>query len=82
MAIKLAHNCINCNQLQEGNLCKKHQVKVGEQYTCDSFSMKAAIFNDHNCLTCSRYEDSSSCANPEKAAPEMLCASWAPQAQA
>ncbi len=81
MAIKLAHNCINCEQLQDGNFCKKHKVTVGEQYTCDSFNMKAAILDERNCLTCARYEETS-CANPEKAAPAMLCASWAPQAQA
>lgn len=81
MSIKLAHNCINCENLQEGGFCKKHLVKVGVEYTCDSFIMKAAIVDERNCLTCGRFEDES-CANPEKAAPAMLCASWAPQAEA
>lgn len=81
MAIKLAHNCINCDQLKDDNYCNKHQVNVNSAYTCDSFEMKAALKDDRNCVTCKRYEESD-CANPKTAAPGMLCASWAPQAQA
>ncbi|AEE20931.1 hypothetical protein JM84_1734 [Dokdonia sp. Hel_I_63] len=81
MAIKLAHNCSNCNQLRDGNFCKKHEVHVGAQYTCDSFDMKAALKDDRNCVTCTRYQESD-CANPTQAAPGMLCASWAPQGEA
>lgn len=81
MAIKLAHNCVNCDQLRDGNYCKKHKVNVSAQYTCDSFKMKAALKDDRNCVTCIRFEKED-CANPTTAAPGMLCASWAPQAQA
>lgn len=81
MAIRLAHNCSNCDQLKEGNFCTKHNVHVNTHYTCDSFEMKASLKDERNCVTCSRYEKSD-CANPEKSAPGMLCASWAPQAQA
>ncbi len=81
MAIKLAHNCSNCDQLKDGNFCLIHNVHVSDKYTCDSFEMKAALKDDRNCVTCSRYQDTD-CANPTKAAPGMLCASWAPQGQA
>ncbi len=81
MAITLAHNCSNCDQLKDGNFCKTHKVHVSAKYTCDSFDMKASLKDDRNCVTCSRYEESD-CANPTKAAPGMLCASWAPQGQA
>lgn len=81
MAIKLAHNCANCSQLKDSNFCTKHNVYVSGQYTCDSFEMKASLKDDRSCLSCTRYEQTD-CANPTKAAPEMLCASWAPQGQA
>ena len=81
MAIRLAHNCSNCDNLMEGNLWAKHKVIVNTHYTCDSFEMKAALKDERNCVTCARYENTD-CANPDKAAPGMLCASWAPEAQA
>ncbi|MFT5892126.1 MAG: hypothetical protein ACI9Y7_002235, partial [Dokdonia sp.] len=55
MAIRLAHNCSNCDQLKEGNLCAKHNVQVSTHYTCDSFEMKALLKDERNCVTCSRY---------------------------
>ena len=78
MAIKLAHNCANCDKLKDSNFCTKHNVHVSAQYTCDSFEMKASLIDDRNCLSCARFENTD-CANPTKAAPEMLCSSWAPQ---
>ena len=78
MSIRLGNNCTNCENLSENMMCKVHNVKVSNSYTCDSFEMKAALKDDPNCLTCSRYE-SPSCANPKKAAPGMMCSHWAPQ---
>ncbi|MDT7829766.1 hypothetical protein RQM65_13915 [Pricia sp. S334] len=78
MSIRLANNCSNCENLMEGSVCKVHGVKVSNSYTCDSFDMKAALKDDRNCVTCVRYE-TSDCANPQKAAPGMLCSHWAPQ---
>lgn len=78
MSIRLANNCINCENLVEGSVCKVHGVKVSHSYTCDTFEMKAALKDDRNCVTCVRYE-TSDCANPQKAAPDMLCSHWAPQ---
>lgn len=78
MAIRLAHNCINCDHLMQGDICSVHKVMVNDHYTCDSFEMKSTLVDDINCVTCVRYEESD-CANPEKAAPGMLCAAWAPQ---
>ena len=78
MAIRLAHNCINCENLIVGGVCAIHKVMVNTHYTCDSFEMKSSVKNDRNCVTCARYENSD-CANPDKAAPGMLCASWAPR---
>ena len=81
MAIKLAHNCVNCDQFKNGNFCKKHEVHISAQYTCDSFEMKAVLKDDRSCVTCTRFEGDD-CANPIAASPGMLCASWAPQVQA
>lgn len=77
MSIRLANNCSNCDNMMEGGVCRVHGVKVSNSYTCDSFDMKAALKDDRNCVTCVRYE-TSDCANPQKAAPGMLCSHWAP----
>ncbi|MEM7187198.1 MAG: hypothetical protein AAF466_11120 [Bacteroidota bacterium] len=78
MAIRLGNSCGNCEHLQMPAQCGVHGVNVSAGYTCDSFEMKAALKNDPNCVTCARHEGPS-CANPQKAAPGMLCSSWAPQ---
>ena len=78
MSIRLANNCVNCENLLDGSICKVHGVKVSNSYTCDTFEMKAVLKDDRNCVTCVRYE-TSDCANPQKAAPGMLCSQWAPQ---
>ncbi|MEL6810338.1 MAG: hypothetical protein AAFP76_03265 [Bacteroidota bacterium] len=77
MAIRLGNSCTNCENLLEKNRCKVHNVIVSNTYTCDSFEMKAALKDQRNCITCIRYEETD-CANPQKAAPGMLCAHWAP----
>lgn len=79
MAIQYSNNCTNCEHLMEGNLCGKHQVLVSGRYTCNQFSMKAEFRNDRSCTNCDRFE-TSTCAHPTKAAPEMMCRSWTPQA--
>ena len=81
MAIRLANNCINCDNFVDGGVCAEHKVMVSAKHTCDSFEMKPSLKNDRNCITCSRYE-TESCAHPEHASPGMLCASWAPRAEA
>lgn len=81
MAIRLTHNYSNFDQLKERNFCAKHNVQVNTHYACDSFKMKASLKDERNCVTFSLYEKSD-CANPEKSALGMLCAAWAPQAQA
>ena len=78
MSIRIGNSCVNCDNLTANETCKVHGVKVSNNYTCDSFEMKAALKNDPNCGTCARYE-STNCANPQKAAPGMLCSQWAPQ---
>lgn len=78
MAIRLGNSCVNCENLSANEQCKIHGVKVSDNYTCDSFEMKVALKNDPNCGTCARFE-TSTCANPQKASPGMLCAHWAPQ---
>ncbi len=77
MAIRLGNSCANCENVTASKQCKVHLVSVDEGYTCDSFQMKAQLKNDPNCSTCARLE-TSSCAKPQKAAPGMLCAQWAP----
>ncbi|MFS4418494.1 hypothetical protein [Maribacter sp. 2307ULW6-5] len=81
MSIRLANNCKHCENLMEGGKCKVHGVQVSNSYVCDSFEMKSALKDDRNCTSCVRYE-TSDCANPEKAAPGMLCTQWAPQTAA
>ncbi|MEM7086078.1 MAG: hypothetical protein AAF489_07840 [Bacteroidota bacterium] len=78
MAIRLGNSCDNCENLLEHNQCNVHGVNVSSGYTCDSFEMKTSLKNDSNCTTCFRFEGPS-CANPKKAAPNMLCSHWAPQ---
>jgi hypothetical protein len=77
MSIRIGNSCVNCQEMTEEQFCSAHQVKVNDHYTCDSFEMQVALKNDPNCETCSRY-NSPSCANPQKAAPGMLCSHWAP----
>ena len=78
MAIRLGNSCVNCENLTATDTCKVHGVKVSDNYTCDSFEMKVALKNDPNCSTCSRFE-TTTCVNPQKASPGMLCSHWAPQ---
>ncbi|MDC6352518.1 hypothetical protein PP178_13235 [Zeaxanthinibacter sp. PT1] len=80
MSIRLGNSCQNCEKYSEG-FCMHHKTNVGTAYTCDSFEMMAALKDDPNCATCSRYLNPD-CANPQKAAPGMLCNHWAPRAQA
>ncbi|GAA0873277.1 hypothetical protein GCM10009117_24240 [Gangjinia marincola] len=77
MAIRLGNSCANCENYKVNGICSVHGVKVNAEYTCDTFSMKAALKNDPSCVTCAKYEESE-CANPKKAAPGMLCSHWAP----
>ena len=76
--IRLANSCNNCENILETGRCTVHGVKVSHSYTCDAFDMKASLQDDRNCLTCIRYE-TDNCANPQKAAPGMLCSHWAPK---
>ena len=78
MAIRLGNGCGNCKNLGDDRLCNIHNVKVTNNYTCDSFALKAVLKDDRSCTSCVRYQ-TNNCANPEKAAPEMLCSHWAPQ---
>ena len=78
MAIRLGNNCKNCQSLMSDSTCKVHGVKVGNHYTCDSFSMKLELTDQRDCLTCYRYEGDD-CANPTKASPGMMCSVWAPK---
>ena len=77
MAIRLSSNCTNCAELAADTTCNVHQVKVSENYTCDSFTIKSDLEEDRQCTTCSRH-NTSTCAHPDKAAEGMLCVSWAP----
>ncbi|NJB37500.1 MULTISPECIES: hypothetical protein [Flavobacteriaceae] len=81
MPIRLANNCVNCTNYQNDHTCTQHHTKVTERHTCDSFNMQQALKMNMTCGTCSRF-NTPSCAHPAKAAPEMSCSSWAPQAMA
>ncbi|MEM6515211.1 MAG: hypothetical protein AAF688_03430 [Bacteroidota bacterium] len=78
MSIRIGNSCINCENLGSNDLCGVHGVRVSKNYTCDSFTMQASLKNDPNCASCVRFE-TDNCANPSKAAPGMLCSSWAPE---
>lgn len=77
MAIRFANNCSNCKNLIEGTFCSKHEVLVSQKYTCDLFDMRAELKNERSCSNCEKH-GTSTCAHPTKAAPGMLCSSWAP----
>ena len=79
MAIRFANNCSNCKNLIENTFCSKHEVLVSQKYTCDQFDMRMELKNERSCSNCHKHE-TSSCSHPTKAAPGMLCASWAPSA--
>ncbi|MEM9000198.1 MAG: hypothetical protein AAGB24_08025 [Bacteroidota bacterium] len=81
MPIRLATNCTNCTNFTNEKTCAQHNIAVSERHTCDSFSMKDVLKNNMSCGTCARF-NTPTCAHPAKAAPEMLCSSWAPQAVA
>ena len=80
MSIRLGNSCLNCEKFKN-EYCMKHETSVSAQHTCDSFKMIAALKDEPNCLNCARYQNPT-CANPQKAAPGMLCNHWAPQARA
>lgn len=79
MAIRFANNCSNCKNLIENTFCSKHEVLVSQKYTCDQFDMRMELKNERSCSNCHKHE-TANCAHPTKAAPGMLCASWAPSA--
>ncbi|WP_435136064.1 hypothetical protein [Formosa sp. A9] len=78
MAIRLSNNCDHCANMEAGHTCAVHHVKVNKDYTCDSFDMKLALKDDTSCATCLRFS-TTSCPNPTKAAPDMLCSHWGPK---
>ncbi len=77
MSIRKASNCSNCENLQNNGFCSVHEVEVSNNYVCDNFEMKASLKNEDDCTNCARFK-TSHCANPEKAAPGMMCKHWAP----
>ncbi|MDO4729486.1 MAG: hypothetical protein Q4B43_10855 [Bacteroidota bacterium] len=81
MAIRLTSGCVNCQNLQEDNMCGVHKTKVEAKYTCDSFDMTLAAKEAISCGTCIRFR-TDKCAHPQQATPQMLCSSWAPEAKA
>jgi hypothetical protein len=78
MSIRRANNCNNCENLKANGYCSVHEVEVSSNYVCDNFEMKAQFKNEEDCTSCARFK-SENCANPEKAAPGMMCKHWAPQ---
>ena len=78
MAIRLGNNCQNCSNFSNQGMCEVHKVQVGSYYTCDNFDMRNELTNKRDCTTCLRFERED-CANPTKAAPNMMCSVWAPR---
>ncbi|XLS30288.1 hypothetical protein ACJD0Z_05520 [Flavobacteriaceae bacterium M23B6Z8] len=78
MAIRLGNSCANCENLLQDHICMVHGIKVDSHYTCDKFNLKSELANSRDCTTCVRFERED-CANPQKAAPSMMCSVWAPQ---
>ena len=74
MAIRLSTTCLNCSNLRNDSTCDIHEVKVSSNYTCDHFQMRSELDYDRQCTRHGKDD----CAHPEKAAPGMLCTSWAP----
>lgn len=78
MAITLGNGCINCENLMLNDNCRVHGIQVSQNYTCDSFSIKASIKNNPGCDTCAKFGNSN-CAHPAQAKSGVLCSSWAPE---
>jgi len=78
MSIRLASNCSHCNSFTAAHMCKKHKLKVSEEYVCDQFSLLAKLDDSAQCTNCLRH-GKDDCAHPNVAAEGMLCASWAPK---
>ena len=79
MAIRLSSNCTNCAELSPAVMCNVHKVKVSENYTCNSFTLKTSLNIETDCTSCARF-NAESCAHPSKASEGMSCSSWAPVA--
>lgn len=78
MSIRLVNGCVNCQNLTTDNICKIHEAKVENIYTCDSFNMRVSLKSEVTCISCIKYF-SNKCPNQAKAAPDMLCNAWAPK---
>lgn len=59
-------------------MCKTHDLKVSEEYTCDQFSILQQLNKSMHCKSCQRM-NRADCEHPDLAADGMLCASWAPK---
>mgnify|MGYP001800229026 CR=1 FL=1 len=79
MSIRIASTCSTCESFNASNLCVVHNVKVNQNYVCDSFAMNPSLNSQKDCGTCARHE-TDSCAHPDRASEGMLCMSWAPKA--
>lgn len=78
MSIRIASSCNHCSSFTEANLCKTHELKVSEEYTCDQFSILKQLNDSMHCHSCIRHHRKD-CEHPDLAAEGMLCASWAPK---
>ncbi|MBN3519727.1 hypothetical protein JYB62_06900 [Algoriphagus lutimaris] len=78
MSIRIASSCNHCNSFSESHMCKTHDLKVSEEYTCDQFSILQQLNKSMHCNSCQRM-NRADCEHPDLAAEGMLCASWAPK---
>ncbi len=75
MNLKITNTCINCENLLQNFMCKKHNEEVGINNSCESHSYKESISKDSSCSNCSHY-GINSCSKPLEASPSMLCFDW------
>ena len=71
--------CLNCVNLTESWVCKKHNIEVELDNVCDDHMMKKVFSKKSTCTNCNNYK-TPDCPNEIKAAEGLLCFSWTNQA--
>ena len=68
--------CLNCVNLSESWMCKKHNFEVELDNVCDDHIIKAKLLTKKSsCTNCNNYQ-TNDCPNQPKAAEGLLCFSW------
>ena len=75
MKIETVNTCLNCENLLNDFVCKKHNTSVRIDNFCENHSYQKSINKNSSCSNCFNF-GKSSCSNPEEASSSMLCFDW------